>query len=92
MICHRKRELPKNRRTRRQQIVLIKGAVMNIFSLKELAAGIFDRNPLVEAFLHAQNMPGESFYMRFANKCNQRRARNRMRRSVFANRRTARGF
>jgi len=65
---------------------------MGIFSLKELAAGFFDRNPLLEAFLHAQQMPGVSFYQRFAGKCNQRRARKQMRRSVFANRRIARGF
>lgn len=94
MICHRKRDLPKNRRTRRQpDSIKFLGVEMNIFSLKELAAGFFDRNPLLEAFLHAQQMPvGGGWYSCYARKCNQRRHRNQRRRSVFANRRIARGF
>jgi hypothetical protein len=92
-LVSKPRKLPKNRRTRRwPDTIKLLGVEMNIFSLKELAAGIFDRNPLLEAFNCFQPMPGTSFYQRFAGKCNQRRARNRARSSVFANRRIARGF
>lgn len=88
-MTRRPRDLPKNRRTRRNYIRRI---VMNIFSLLGLKDGAFDRNPLAAAFAMAQQMPsGSGWYHRYG-KCNQRRARKVMRRTVFANRRIKRGF
>lgn len=63
---------------------------MNILSLLGLRDGFFDRNPLVEAFNCGQQIRS-AYYLGY-KKPNQRRHRNKMRRTVFANRRIARGF
>lgn len=68
----RPRDLPKNRRTRRwaDSIKLFLGDIyMNIFSLRGLVEGIFDRNPLAAAFsLFDLRPPHDGYYRRYSGK------------------------
>lgn len=62
----------------------------NLIGLAALI-GAFDKK-INRAFMLAQNMPHAGYYGCYAGRPNQRRKRKEMRRTVFANRRIARGF
>ncbi len=63
----------------------------NLLALSMAAiGGAFDKT-INRAFMRAQQMPHASTFHNYSRP-NQRRHRNQMRRSVFANRRIARGF
>ena len=86
------RKLPKNRRTRRwPDSIKLLGVEMNILE------NLFDWGEKVKAselfqMCCSPRHLGSGWYACYSRKCNQRRHRNQMRRSVFANRRIARGF
>ncbi|PKN36703.1 MAG: hypothetical protein CVU62_13295 [Deltaproteobacteria bacterium HGW-Deltaproteobacteria-2] len=61
----------------------------NLLALASMAMGAFDKK-INRAFMRAQQMPRASTFHNYS-KPNQRRKRKEMRRTVFANRRIARG-